>query len=106
MPHLKDDVEDEDPSPGCDYCGQEHLGMRERAYLVLEGAFHYDLQNQTIIFVPHPDTKFAVRELPNGALGFLVDVEEPTRALHYECYHDLAQDLGRAWEDDEDEEDD
>lgn len=105
MPHLKDDVEEDDPSPSCDYCGQEHLGMRERAYLVLEGAFHYDLENQAVIFIPHPETTFGIRQLPNGTLGLLVDVEEPTRALHHDCYHDLAHDLSRYEVDEEDEED-
>jgi hypothetical protein len=82
-----------DISPACDLCGQEHIGMRQKSELMLSGEWHIDMENDVPVFVLDKDIEMAVRQLPNGQLALVINVEGPVKALHTECYSELTNEL-------------
>jgi len=92
----------------CDACGEENVGVGTPVNMVIPGMLFPSREYDVAIFVPDPDVKLRIVQLPNQALGFITD-EEKTKYLHQECYNDLIDEVAYApsfaGDDDEEDED-
>ncbi len=96
-----------DTQPICVGCG-DPIDPQNSAYVMLRGMWMQSTELGKMVFVIDPDTRFEVRNLPNGQLflHFESNQEGPQRNIEQDCLERLADEASEEYEDeDEDEED-
>lgn len=98
----------DDITAPCDACGEENVGVGTPVMMVIPGMIFNNVEYDVPMFVPDPDVKLRIVQLPNGAIGFVTD-QEKTKYNHEDCYTKLVDEVayltdGPGDEDDESEE--
>lgn len=89
----------------CTACGEEHVGVGVDVYLMMPGMLMPSREYDVPVFIPDPDVKIRVIQMPNGTLGFVTD-QETTKYSHKECIDQLIEEAGNEDDDDDDDEED
>lgn len=99
MGHLKDHMQthhgdqlrslpNDEATPPCRICGAPHIGNLASCHLVLRGNYVFSPAFGREVFILDPDIELTAHELPNGAIGFVVNVdpaEESAMVMHEDC---------------------
>lgn len=93
-------------TPSCHFCCEEHVGMHQDTALLLTGAFAYNPDTGTAMFILSPDTDVGFVQLANGQMAIVADAGKGVAAVHAECVSSVLHELGAEDDDLEDIDDD
>jgi hypothetical protein len=81
-------MENDDTTPGCKICGDEHVGVVQPAYVMLRGCYMVPPSLGHEVFVLDPELGAEFFKLPNGQHAIILDVNKRKPAsciAHEEC---------------------
>jgi len=93
----------DDITAPCDACGEENVGVGTPVMMIIPGMIFNNIEYDVPMFVPDPDVKLRIVQLPNGQLGFVTD-HNVTKYTHQDCYTRLVDEVAYM-DPDEDEND-